>query len=659
MSLERYFQNKSFERAFGTLAIVNVVYLVLLLVDFRNASGLFVLLLIIDGLLLLYLFAGYAEVRQAIAAEDAKAETEKATYRRQTLEHLYRPFSEFARILGKLPAVDTIETPALRGMVAVYRDALQDIGLDPASERWRASLEAFTEATQAVDLQRINDTFERLFTLKEHRHSVENFLYDFEYKINIILVANAPHRLRLHAYGTPHREAERIHQSLTPVDYLITPDDRFKHAYIIGKTGAGKTTLLRNLITQDIARGDGVIVLSPERALFDFLLETCPVARADHLIIYDPTDNTPPVVSLNPIHLEDPHELATEAGAVAGTLARAMGDDLSGAMQTLLLKCAYTLLQLPNASFQDLRALLKPVSPLRDSLPTHPALDETTREYWRDEFDKGGHRRSAEALISRLDAFFMPPLCQTMSRASFAFTEALNASRSIFLFDLSRIRGTQEAIIGQLTLSHILQTLLKRDPQPENVRIPYHLYIDEFQLYAEKNESAFRDMLNRARKYKMSVTLAHQVTADIPTKLLDVILGNVGTKVCLQVAPSDADFFARQIRVKALDEPKTYGARFGMPDPKPPKPAEYLERLKVGEGFLCTPRHIDALKIAVPAEPFYYGDGLPTTEGYADRLRAHAKKNYGTAEGDPTPQQPPPAEKAHPAPDEDDDLFVN
>ena len=43
------------------------------------------------------------------------------------------------------------------------------------------------------------------------------------------------------------------------------------HTIILGATGVGKSTLMENMIAQDIARGDGVLVLDPHGPLF----ETC------------------------------------------------------------------------------------------------------------------------------------------------------------------------------------------------------------------------------------------------------------------------------------------------------------------------------------------------------------------------------------------------
>lgn len=554
--------------------------------------------------------------------DDERKEKEKTE--RLTFSQYYRhKLAKLAETLASIEANRATEPlcSTLKNVLAQF----SAIHLDPKDTTWHQSDDVFLLATQNVPLETLKAVPKNVFTLPDGTQNPDEVTRSLEKAIRNDRLTRAP-SAGWHVYGLPHPNAEyRLHESPFPEHYAVQPDDRFRHAYIIGKTGAGKTTLLRNLILQDVMRGDGVVVLSPESGLFDFLLEYYPQHRKDDLIYYDPTDDAPPIVSLNPVALEDRRQLAAEAGAVASTLARAMTDDLSGAMQNLLLKCAYTLLQLPGTSFQDVRALLKPVSPLRQSLPTHPALDDITREYWAQEYEKGSYsKKSAEALLSRLDAFFMPPLCFTIARASFAFQNALNARRSVFLFDLSRIYGNQETILGQLILSHVLQTLLKRDAEPEADRVPYHLYIDEFQLFAEHSESAFRDMLNRARKYRMSVTLAHQVTADIPSKLLEVILGNVGTKVCMELAPTDAEFFSRQINVQSFDRQRHQAA-------------QYLERLNKGGAFITTPTRHDALKIQVSQEPLL-SEGANGHDAIA-RLKTHSKHRYGKA---PAPTSSPP-----------------
>src|SRR5437773_12540358 len=86
------------------------------------------------------------------------------------------------------------------------------------------------------------------------------------------------------------------------------------------------------------------------------------------------------------------------------------------------------------------------------------------------------------------------------------------------------------------------------------MRIPYYLYIYEFQTYAAHSENSLINLFNGARKFKLAVTIAHQTTADIPSKLLSAIVGNVGTVICRQLAAEDAPFFARQLQIRRADK---------------------------------------------------------------------------------------------------------
>ena len=43
--------------------------------------------------------------------------------------------------------------------------------------------------------------------------------------------------------------------------------------YVVGKTGTGKSVLLNNLITQDIANGEGLCIIDPHGELAEGILE--------------------------------------------------------------------------------------------------------------------------------------------------------------------------------------------------------------------------------------------------------------------------------------------------------------------------------------------------------------------------------------------------
>ena len=59
---------------------------------------------------------------------------------------------------------------------------------------------------------------------------------------------------------TPHTN---IGETSHGKSVLLTRDERLRHMAIFGSTGVGKTTFLLNIVAQDIARGDGLLVIDP------------------------------------------------------------------------------------------------------------------------------------------------------------------------------------------------------------------------------------------------------------------------------------------------------------------------------------------------------------------------------------------------------------
>ena len=153
----------------------------------------------------------------------------------------------------------------------------------------------------------------------------------------------------------------------TPSIHVLTtlsPSDRQRHTYAIGKTGAGKSTMLAQLIINDLIEERGVIVISPERGLFDTLLAHLPHLAGedlpDRLLYFDPSDNTNAIVGFNPFHFEapdDPQEkqqlITQQAGETYTILTHALGD-LGVKMSTLMQNCIYALLQRPNSTLETL-----------------------------------------------------------------------------------------------------------------------------------------------------------------------------------------------------------------------------------------------------------------------------------------------------------------
>jgi Helicase HerA, central domain len=70
----------------------------------------------------------------------------------------------------------------------------------------------------------------------------------------------------------------------------LSLDERLRHIAVFGISGSGKSSPLSNIVAQDIARGDGVLLLDPHGRLAEDVLPLIPKQRADHLCHLDLTD---------------------------------------------------------------------------------------------------------------------------------------------------------------------------------------------------------------------------------------------------------------------------------------------------------------------------------------------------------------------------------
>ncbi|MDE1988728.1 MAG: TraM recognition domain-containing protein, partial [Patescibacteria group bacterium] len=72
---------------------------------------------------------------------------------------------------------------------------------------------------------------------------------------------------------------------------------------------------------------------------------------------------------------------------------------------------------------------------------------------------------------------------------------------------------------------------------------PFYLYIDEFQNITT---SSISTILSEARKYKLSLNMAHQFIAQLEEGIKDSVFGNVGSMAVFRVGAEDAEFLEKQ-----------------------------------------------------------------------------------------------------------------
>jgi len=135
--------------------------------------------------------------------------------------------------------------------------------------------------------------------------------------------------------------------------------------------------------------------------------------------------------------------------------------------------------------------------------------------YFHDVVDSWTKNTSEENMGSTMRRMFelctMPPLRYSLGQRenSLDFTSFLNSGVSV-IYNLGGLDYDTKSILGCLLSVGLEQATLSRSRLKEEDRLPYHIFIDEFQMFLDRSEQAFMVFLSEARKYLVTQWLAHQ-----------------------------------------------------------------------------------------------------------------------------------------------------
>ena len=345
---------------------------------------------------------------------------------------------------------------------------------------------------------------------------------------------------------------ENIYQGIKSI-VRITRDDRRRHLYVIGQTGTGKTTLLKNMIVQDIKNGEGVCFIDPHGDVAQEILGLIPKERIDDVIYFNPGDTRRPM-GLNILEYspERPEEKTFIINTLIEIIDKLYNLQLTGGpmfeqylRNALLLimddpSWGYTLLEVSKVFVDEYFR-----EELLDKCKNYPVI-----EFWKKQAPVVGGEFQLENMItwvtSKLNPFitndFVRPII-AQSKSTLDFNYVMN-ERKILIVNLSKglIGETSAYLMGMLLITKILLGAFARIAVPEEQRKDFYLYVDEFQNFAFKGVAS---ILAEARKYRLSMVLAHQYIKQLPEEINSAIVGNVGTIISFRVGAQDAEFLER------------------------------------------------------------------------------------------------------------------
>jgi hypothetical protein len=389
-------------------------------------------------------------------------------------------------------------------------------------------------------------------------------------------------------------------------EVYLTPEQRVRHLHAIGGTGTGKTTFMANLIRQDMESGQGFALLDPHGDLVDRLLSIVPENRLNDVVLIDAGDEEFSV-GFNILSAKADYEktlLASDLVSVFQRLSTSWGDQMTVVLRNAIL----AFLERPEGgTLADVqRFLLEP--DFRASV-LETVLDADVVYYWKKGFPQLGGSKSIGPVLTRLQTFLSPKPIRYMvgqRDTKLDIAEIMDSGKILLVKLPQGLMGAENSyLLGSLIVSKIQQAAMARQRMAESQRRLFTLYVDEFQNFITPSMA---EILSGARKYRLSLVLAHQELAQLGRNdaVASAVLANAGTRVVFRVGDADARDLAKGF---AHFEP------------------EALQSLAVGEAIIRVERSDQDFNLSVPA-------GLSSelgSEGRQQEVIARSRLRYAVA----------------------------
>jgi hypothetical protein len=328
---------------------------------------------------------------------------------------------------------------------------------------------------------------------------------------------------------------------------ILTTHQRSTHTYVIGQPGTGKSRALESWIMQDIFAGRGVCVIDPHGDLYNNL--TFRIAKFPRLwgrvILVDPMDKKW-TVGINPLKAIHGQNKERVSLFMIDIMVKVWGLQSSSTPRLLwLLTNTFLALSELDLSLTDLPEFLLNQDFRTSLLPKISNLE--VKRYFTEEFPhtKAGIHQWVTPALNKIGGFLFDPDIRPLlsSQKTLDFREIMD-KRKILLVKLSKgmLGEGSSALLGAFIVARIQKAALSRADAIK--RIPFYLYLDEFQNYTTDN---IIDILAESRKYNLSMTLAHQYLDQLSNSISNAVLNTAGTITVFRVGHKDANRLAKEI----------------------------------------------------------------------------------------------------------------
>jgi hypothetical protein len=428
-----------------------------------------------------------------------------------------------------------------------------------------SSFNQFTEtASNSIEFKRVSGSdLKRLF----HNYSYRTFSSDKVMPLNLKELASIFHfpvgvgsqpQLKEAKSGIAPAPIEMGHEGITlgvnsyrgkDTEVKMTREDRMRHFYVIGQTGTGKTNIMLNMITQDIKNGDGCCYIDPHGTDIQTILSRIPKERIDDVIYFDPA-YTPRPMGLNMLEYDPkyPEQKTFVVNEMMGIFNKLFDMKVGGGamFEQYFRNSAFLVMEDPESG----STLLEITRVLGDKefrdMKLAKCKNPIIKQFWVSAEQTSGDQSLANFvpyISSKFDNFISNDIMRPVvlqQNSVFNFRKIMD-EKKILLVNLSkgRLGDINANLIGLVLVGKIQMAALSRVDMFGKPMNDFYLYIDEFQNVTTDSISS---ILSEARKYRLSLNIAHQYITQLEENIKNAVFGNVGSMAVFRVGTEDATF---------------------------------------------------------------------------------------------------------------------
>lgn len=332
-------------------------------------------------------------------------------------------------------------------------------------------------------------------------------------------------------------------------DIHLAREDRMRHFYVIGQTGTGKTNIMLNMISQDIKNGDGCCYIDPHGTDIQTILSRIPKERMDDVIYFDPAYTARPM-GLNMLEYDPkyPEQKTFVVNELMGIFNKLFDMKVGGGamFEQYFRNSAFLVMEDPESG----STLLEITRVLADKefrdYKLSRCKNPIIKQFWISAEQTTGDQSLANFvpyISSKFDNFISNDIMRPVvlqQNSVFNFRKIMD-EKKILLVNLSkgRLGDINANLIGLVLVGKIQMAALSRVDMFGKPMSDFYLYIDEFQ---NVTTDSIASILSEARKYRLSLNIAHQYISQLEDNIKNAVFGNVGSMAVFRVGTEDATF---------------------------------------------------------------------------------------------------------------------